>query len=166
MSVYYEEINLESPKGDLNYYNVTEEVRKVVENSRIQNGICYIITLHTTCSVFFEEFSHDFLGQDKEFLQQDLSNVLDNLVPKFSESEKNYTHPGPLHIEFALTVGSNEYLTSNTDAHIRATIVGNNVVAPVHDNNLNLGRLGSIYFVDFDHRRTRKRKVLVQVMGD
>jgi|LSQX01.2.fsa_nt_gb secondary thiamine-phosphate synthase enzyme len=166
MTVYYKEIDLDSPKGKLNYYNITETVKNVVGDSNIKNGVCYVITLHTTCSVFFEEFSHDYSETGDEYLQDDLSNLLDTLIPKFSDHDKMYKHPGPLHVEFAERVGSSAYLTSNTDAHLRATLIGNSITVPIINGELHLGRLGSLYFVDFDHRRSRTRKYVVQTMGE
>lgn len=42
------------------YIDITKDVRRVIEESGIQNGICAVISPHTTCSVFFEEFCHDY----------------------------------------------------------------------------------------------------------
>ena len=59
MSVYKETIQLQSHGKTPTYVNITDQVREAIKNSNIKNGICTVISPHTTCSVFFEEFSHD-----------------------------------------------------------------------------------------------------------
>ena len=56
MTVYKETIAVQSHGMTPTYINITPEVRKAIKNSSIQNGTCTVISPHTTCSVFFEEF--------------------------------------------------------------------------------------------------------------
>ena len=60
MAVYKETILLKSHGKTPTYVNITPQVRETIEKSGIQNGICTVISPHTTCSVFFEEFVHDY----------------------------------------------------------------------------------------------------------
>lgn len=60
MAVYKETILLKSHGKIPTYVNITPQVREAIEKSGIQNGICTVISPHTTCSVFFEEFVHDY----------------------------------------------------------------------------------------------------------
>ena len=60
MAVYKETILLKSHGKTPTYVNITPQVREAIEKSGIQNGICTVISPHTTCSVFFEEFVHDY----------------------------------------------------------------------------------------------------------
>ena len=60
MAVYKETIMLKSHGKTPTYVNITPQVREAIEKSGIQNGICTVISPHTTCSVFFEEFVHDY----------------------------------------------------------------------------------------------------------
>ena len=60
MAVYKETIKVKSHGGTPSYINITGDVRRVIEESGIKSGICAVISPHTTCSVFFEEFVHDF----------------------------------------------------------------------------------------------------------
>ena len=60
MAVYKETIMLKSHGGTPTYVNITPQVREAIEKSGIKNGICVAISPHTTCSVFFEEFVHDY----------------------------------------------------------------------------------------------------------
>ena len=76
MSVYKEHLKLQSHGGTPSYINVTPQVRAAIENSGIKEGICVVISPHTTCGVFFEEFVHDITPEGDEFLQADLNDVL------------------------------------------------------------------------------------------
>ena len=73
MSVYKEHLKLQSHGGTPSYINVTQQVRAAIENSGIKEGICVVISPHTTCGVFFEEFVHDVTPEGDEFLQADLT---------------------------------------------------------------------------------------------
>ena len=75
MAVYKEVISLQSHGGTPTYINVTEEVKKAIADSGIQNGIVAVISPHTTCSVFFEEYVHDVTEDGDEFLQADLNDI-------------------------------------------------------------------------------------------
>ena len=70
MAVYKETIKVQSHGKTPTYVDVTKDVRRVIEESGIQNGICVVISPHTTCSVFFEEYSHD-----RERMQQLFSAI-------------------------------------------------------------------------------------------
>ena len=82
MSVYKEHLKLQSHGGTPSYINVTPQVRAAIENSGIKEGICVVISPHTTCGVFFEEFVHDITPEGDEFLQADLNDVLKKIIAK------------------------------------------------------------------------------------
>ena len=90
MAVYKETILLKSHGKTPTYVNITPQVREAIEKSGIQNGICTVISPHTTCSVFFEEFVHDYNEAGDEFLQEDLNDVLKKIIPCLL-----YTSPSP-----------------------------------------------------------------------
>ena len=102
MSVYHGEIKLQSRDRQPCFHNVTEQVKAIVEKSGIKNGICVVYSHHTTCSVITQECSHDLNYWGREYMQVDLVNIMEKLVPT-CRSEGQYNHPGPKHIEFALS---------------------------------------------------------------
>ena len=53
MAVYKETIEVKSHGKTPTYIDITKDVRRVIEESGIKNGICAVISPHTTCSVFF-----------------------------------------------------------------------------------------------------------------
>ena len=79
MSVYKETIQLTSHGKTPTFFDITPQVKTAILNSKIKNGICTVISPHTTCAVFFEEFVHDYTENGDEFLQADLNNILQNL---------------------------------------------------------------------------------------
>ena len=139
MAVYKEEINNIQSKGTTpTYINITSEVREIIKKSGIKNGVVHVISPHTTCSVFFEEYVHDTMPNGKEFIQQDLDNALAKIIPD-QTAWGQYFYPGLKHLEEVeawpdylkyLPSGTREELW-NADAHLKATILGNSATFEV-----------------------------------
>ncbi len=169
--IYHDTITIESCTGRVSYHNITDEVKKIVELSGIENGSVLIQTAHTTCSVIFEEFVHDFDFNGDEFLQVDMNRILDRIVPRELTENTNYRYPGPKHLEFLMDLDDPNYPCDpgtilNGDAHIRASLFGPSQQFIIKDGNINIGSVGYIYFIDFDQNRQRSRKCAVLVMGE
>jgi len=170
---YIKTIELQSKGNEPTYLNITEEVKEAIAYSKIENGICVVVSPHTTCSVFFEEYAHDVNENGLESLQEDLNNVLRKIIPDHDSADK-YIYPGEDHYK-AVESWSNaeKYLPNgdrsalwNGDAHLKSTILGSSETFVVEDGKLGVGTTGYIYFVDFDTTRPRDRKYKVVVMGD
>lgn len=93
MAVYRDIINLQSEILNPTFHDVTDEVKRIVKQSGIKNGICVVYSHHTTCSVMTQENSHDTNYWGLEFLQQDLCNIMEKLIPT-CRTEGQYMHPG------------------------------------------------------------------------
>lgn len=173
MGVYKEQLNLQSHGGSPSYINITQQVKEVIERSGIKEGICVVISPHTTCSVFFEEYVHDHVDNGDDFLQTDLNDVLDRIVPKQLDPSQ-YHYPGPEHFAAVKSwPNAAAYLPNddisdlyNGDAHLRATILGSSQTFEVAEGKLGVGVTGYVYFVDFDRTHPRKRKCSVIVIGE
>jgi len=164
--VYHKTINLQSKGLNPTYHEVTEKVKEIVTESGVKNGICVVYSPHTTCSVMIQECSHDVNYWGTEFLQQDLNNILEKIIPT-CRTQGQYMHPGPKHIEFAENeVGEDACFSLNTDAHLRSVLFGRSESIVIVDGELQLGQFGRIYFVDWDQVRARKRVCQVQVLGE
>jgi thiamine phosphate synthase YjbQ (UPF0047 family) len=166
MSVYTKTLilhsdNLKRPT----YHEITAEVKAAFAQSGIQNGICVVTTSHTTCSVIFEEMVHDRNVYGDEFLQVDLNNILERIVPVCT-TEGQYNYPGPLHQQFAYDCGGTPVDCLNAHAHIKASIFGASETLAILNGELMLGEYGYLYFVDWDHQRVRDRKCFIQIIGD
>ena len=101
MAVYKETIMLKSHGGTPTYVNITPQVREAIEKSGIKNGICVAISPHTTCSVFFEEFVHDYNEAGDEFLQEDLNDVLKKIIPDHVNADHIFILPNNKNIILA-----------------------------------------------------------------
>ena len=173
MSVYKETLKIKSHGNTPSYINVTEEVRKAIEKSGIKEGICVVLSPHTTCGVFFEEFVHDTVENGDDFLQADLNDVLEKIIPN-QVNDNQYRYPGPKHFEAVEQwPDADKYLPThskqdlyNGEAHLRATLIGSSQTFEVTEGKLGVGITGYIYFVDFDRTRERERKCKVIVIGE
>lgn len=173
MKLYKEIIELNSKGSTPTYVNITPQVKNAIACSEIKEGIVAVISPHTTCAVFFEEFTHDINEDGDEFLQEDLNTVLEKMIPKH-DSADIYKYPGEKHYEAVEAwPDAREYLPNgdrralwNGDAHLKSTIIGSSEVFDVTNNNLGVGATGYIYFVDYDTTRPRTRKCKIIVIGE
>jgi secondary thiamine-phosphate synthase enzyme len=166
MKIYRESIEVQSEGLHPTFHNVTDQVKQILANSGVKNGICVVYSHHTTCSIMIQECSHDKTYFGLEYLQQDLCNLMEKLLPT-CRVENQYMHPGPKHIEFADSVGEVGPWTSlNTEAHLRSCILGRSESIVIEDGKLDLGEFGYTYFIDWDQVRARKRTVQVQILGE
>lgn len=114
--------------------DITNDVRKVVREEKIENGICLIYTPHTTAGVMINE------NADPD-VKRDILSMLKKIIPE--------NHP------YSHTEG-------NAPAHIKSAIIGNSRIVPVNNGILSLGTWEGIFFCEFDG--PRRRKVYVEVV--
>ncbi len=107
--------------------DITAQVQKVVEESRITEGLCCVFVPHTTAGVTINENADPSV-------KLDILMELNKVIP----FDDNYSH-----------------LEGNSAAHIKASIVGFSVNVPVKNNNLLLGTWQGICFCEFDGPRRR-----------
>ena len=171
MNIYHDDIVLQTVIGRPSYHDIKQHLIDFVKKSNIKDGLITVSSAHTTCSLYFDETMHDTNFYGDEYLQVDINNTLDRLVPKMT-GENQYNSPGPKHIEFGLSLGSKDYPAEkwtmlNTDAHLKSSIFGSpSLTFIVKDGEIQLGALGKVYFVDWDQLRERTRKVQIMVMGE
>lgn len=147
------------------FHDVTEKAAAFARNSGITDGLITVFSQHTTCSVFIQEQSDDVNYWGTQFILQDMVDGLSKLFPT-CETESQYLHPGPLHIQIAGEQRNEEAFWSlNTDAHLRSVLLGRSVCVPIINGSLQLGEFGRIYFADFDQVRARERTVRFTITG-
>ena len=167
MKVLNERFEMQSDGLHPTFHDVTVQVKGMVKQSGIKNGTCVVYSHHTTCSVITQECSHDKTYFGLEYLQQDLCNVMEGLIPT-CRVEGQYMHPGKKHIEFAMSLGTEEgeWTSLNTEAHLRSVFFGRSETILIVEGELQLGDFGYVYLIDWDQVRARKRVCQVQVMGE
>jgi len=134
-----EEISF-SAKGYCHVVNLTDEIIQKVHRSGIKSGIVTVFTPSATSGLTTIEFEPGLL--------EDLPEFFEKLLP----SDKPYHHDLTWH-------------DGNGFSHMRSALVGPDITIPIVNGALRLGTWQNIVFLDFDNR-SRKRKVIVQIMGE
>lgn len=116
--------------------DITGEVRKVVRDSGIGRGMCYVYVPHTTAGVTINE-------NTDPHVKDDILNQLSEMVP--------------LH-------GKYKHGEGNAAAHIKASLVGPSEAIFVENGKLVLGAWQSIFLCEFDG--PRNRNVLVKTVKE
>lgn len=176
MTVYQTTLSLQSHGGTPSFINITQDVRQAIADSGINAGVCSVITPHTTCSVYYDEYAHDEFEDGTDYLQYDLNQVLGRIIPDqiaFPPAD-GYNYPGEEHFREVETWDSApQYLPGgdrsqllNADAHLKSTIIGTSQNFAVIDGKLGVGVTGYVFFADWDRARGRSRKCYVTVIGE
>ena len=108
--------------------DITSQVRQIVSESGISDGVCIVFVPHTTAGITINE------GADPDVCT-DILGKLNNLVPRDGRF---------LHME------------GNSDSHVKASLVGSSVSVIVKKGSLVLGTWQKIFFCEFDGPRSRK----------
>jgi secondary thiamine-phosphate synthase enzyme len=133
----YLTMNVPSRRG---FVNLTPEVRRVVRESGVREGLVLVNAMHITASVF--------INDDESGLHADYERWLEQLAPHAPTSQ--YRH--------------NETGEDNADAHLKRQVMGREVVVAVTNGDLDFGPWEQIFYGEFDGRR--RKRVLVKVIGE
>ena len=123
-------------KSKTELVDITQGVQRMVAESGVRSGVCYVYVPHTTSGVTINENTDLNVGRD-------ILKELNKVIP----FDDNYGH--------------NE---GNSAAHIKSTIVGVSKAVMVEEGRLALGTWQSIFYCEFDG--PRDRRVYVKVMKD
>jgi len=118
--------------------DITREVKEIVENSKVSEGICLVYVAHSTAGILINE------NYDKRVCN-DIINKLEELIPE----KANYEH---------------DCIDNNAHAHIKASIIGPSKTIIIKDKKLILGTWQGIALAEFDGPRIRS--VFVKIMED
>ncbi|MEN3008090.1 secondary thiamine-phosphate synthase enzyme YjbQ [Pseudothermotoga sp.] len=121
-------------KQRIEMIDITDQIQKLISDSGLKNGVCFIFVPHTTAAITINE------GADSS-VRLDIIEKLSRLVPV----DGNYRH-----------------LEGNADAHIKASLIGSSVMVLVNDGELALGTWQRIFFCEFDGPRARQ--IFVQTL--
>jgi len=115
------------------FISVTSQIQDIVNQSGVEEGICYIYTPHTTAAVTINEDADPNVVKD-------ITSELDKIVP-FQDAY--------LHSE------------GNSAAHIKSSLIGASETVLIENGRLMLGTWQGIFFCEFDG--PRRRRVFVKV---
>lgn len=136
---YQKEIHLKTA-GNHDMHDLTPEVARIVDESKVRTGLVHVFNLGSTAAVGLIEFEPG--------LVRDLPAVLNKIIPP----SRQYAHEQTWH-------------DGNGHAHLQATVLGQALTVPVRDRRLVLGTWQQIFHLECDIK-PRHRTVLVTVVGD
>jgi secondary thiamine-phosphate synthase enzyme len=121
--------------GHFEMVDITSRVRSAVRESGIKSGLCMVYVPHTTAAVTINEHADPDVTAD-------IIRTLDRLVPE----RNSYAHS-----------------EGNSQAHIKASIIGNSRVLFIENGAPLLGTWEGVFLCEFDG--PRRRQVLVKVVN-
>ena len=114
----------------------TDKVQQKLDEARAKEGVVVLYVQHTTAGLTVNE------NADPD-VPRDMLHALRTLVPQHGM--------GFRHGE------------ENSDAHIKASLVGSSVTIPFNDGKLLLGRWQGVFLCEFDGGR--ERHVIMEILG-
>ncbi len=120
------------------FIDITASVRGAIARTGIREGIAVVYVSHTTAGITINEAADPSVVED-------MLKKLADLVPR-SEAYR--------HVE------------GNSDAHIKASLMGSSVTLIVSDGAPVLGTWQGIFFCEFDGPRNRTVRAKVLAVGE
>ena len=120
--------------------NVTDRINEIVRKSGIRDGMVHLQSLHTTTSVFINEW--------QDALLHDVRTFLDDLVSR----EQEWRHNDPAYSDCE---------RRNADSHLRGMVMGQSLSLQVRNSAVLLGTWQSIILAEFDGPRSRSMSIQI-----
>ena len=118
------------------FIDITNRISEELAKTGVQQGTCSVYMPHTTAGLTINENADPDVPRD----------ILAGLA------------------RFVPAVGDYRHAEGNSDAHIKASLMGFSLMVPVIDGRLALGTWQALYFCEFDG--PRNRHVLVGFSGE
>jgi len=122
--------------------DLTVMVMEFVKRFNMREGLVSLWSMHTTCSLFINEFQTALLSDIKRFLEQ--------MVARDAE----WLHNNPAHSDCD---------RMNADSHLRAVLLGHHVTLQVSGGEVVLGQWQRILMAELDGPRARSLRI--QIFG-
>ncbi len=132
-----EVIQIETDKQN-GLYDITEEVRSIVKNSKVPEGIVNIYVQGATAGIMIQE------NWDQS-VQNDMISLLKKLIPA--------------------GIWEHDKQDNNGDSHLKAGLIGPSETVPLINGEMGLSTWQNIFLCEFDGPRT-KRTIVVTVIKD
>jgi len=145
------EINFKSQK-QFEFKDITEEVEKIVSESKIKNGIVLVYSTHTTLAICINE--------KEKGIVNDFEKLIGKLVPKDSYYEHNDLTKRTENL--VCQSGASDCL--NGHSHCTHLLMRNSESIPIIEGKMTMGIWQRIFAIELDC--CRDRKIIVQVNGD
>ncbi len=133
---YREYLWFESPTRK-KLYHITDKVREVVKKSGVREGFVLVGAMHITAAVW--------VNDNESGLHQDIDEWIEKLAPRGPRYQHHLTGE------------------DNGDAHLKALMLGRQVMLPITEGDLDLGPWERVFYHEFDGQR--RKRVIVKVVG-
>lgn len=124
--------------------NITDTVKEFVNQSTVQSGIVFVMSMHTTTGITVNEGLPD--------IEQDIHDMLVKIIPE----EHPYRHARYLHSDGQMAI--------NAPSHLRGCLLGFEVYFSVEGGQMFSGGRQTIYFVELDG--PQERKYILKIIGE
>ena len=125
-------------KNKKEYINITPQVEKALNKSKIQEGLAIVYAMHITSSVY--------INDDEQGIIADLDEMLERLAP----FKKEYKH--------------HKSGETNADAHLKSLLIHHEVIIPITQGKLDFGPWQQVFYAEFDGQR--KKRVIIKLIGE
>ena len=119
--------------GSQDIVDITSQVRRIVKESGVMDGLCLVFSMHTTAGITINENADPDVKTD----------MIAGLSRAFPERD-DYRH-----------------MEGNSHSHLRTSCVGPSQTLIVSDGDLLLGTWQGLFLCEFDGPRTRRVTVKV-----
>ncbi len=119
------------------FVRITDQVSAIVKKSGVTDGMVLISAMHITAGVYVNDWESGLIDDFQVWLE------------KLAPSGLDYKH--------------HQTGEDNADAHLKRTIMGQQVILPITEGKLDLGPWEQVFYAEFDGRR--KKRVVVKVLG-
>lgn len=117
--------------------NITEHVEAAVARSKVNDGLCFISTMHITAGVYINDAESGLLT--------DIAQWIEGLAPY----GKDYRH--------------HQTGEDNGDAHLKSYLTNPSLQVPITDGKIDFGNWQQIFYAEFDGQRPKR--LCVKVTG-
>jgi secondary thiamine-phosphate synthase enzyme len=119
------------------FVRITDDVAEIVKKSGVQDGTVLVSAMHITAGVYVNDWENGLIHDFQAWLE------------KLAPAGLDYRH--------------HQTGEDNADAHLKRTIMGQQVVLPITEGKLDLGPWEQVFYAEFDGQR--RKRVVVKVMG-
>jgi len=137
MKIFQKDIRIRT-RAAKEFIKITDEVEKVVKESKIKNGMVFVNALHNTAALIIQEYD--------ESIHKDLIKFFEKILPL----KEKYFHDYEGNL--------------NATAHIKSNLLKTFLTIPLREGKLLLGTWQNIFFVEMFE--ARERIVSVTVIGE